>query len=466
MGLSRTDEGAVEVQVMQGTRNRTGTAERPNLAVFGLGYVGTVSAACFAQRRHHVVGVDVNPEKVALLEAGRSPVLEEGLAAVVAEAVAAGRLRATTDVGDAIAATDIALVCVGTPSQPSGALSTAYLERVADDIGSALPRARTHYTVAFRSTMLPGTCERLLMPRLERASGMTAGEDFGVCVNPEFLREGSSLSDFYDPPKTVVGELDAKSGEVLAGIYEGLPGPLHRVPLAVAELTKYVDNSFHALKVGFANEIGSICADLGIDSHAVMDIFTGDRKLNIAPTYLRPGFAFGGSCLPKDVRAIVHHARHRDVRVPLLESLLPSNEAVVDRVYRLVAAGGSRRVGLFGLAFKSGTDDLRESPMVELAERLLGRGFDVRIWDDNVATSRLNGTNRAYVDQHIPHLSRLLQTSADEVAAHAEVAVLHTRQPAAINALRQVPAAEVIDLVRPAGADELGDRARYTGVAW
>jgi GDP-mannose 6-dehydrogenase len=455
-----------KAHLMPDVRDRIGTGRRSSLAVFGLGYVGTVSAACFAQRGHQVVGVDVNPDKVAVIEAGRSPVLEEGVDAVVAEAVAAGRLRATTDVGDAVAATDIALVCVGTPSQPSGALSTAYLERVADDIGSALPQARTHYTIAFRSTMLPGTCERLLLPRLERASGMTPGDDFGVCVNPEFLREGSSISDFYDPPKTVVGELDAKSGEVLAAVYEGLPGPLHRVPLAVAELTKYVDNSFHALKVSFANEIGSICADLGLDSHAVMDLFVGDRKLNIAPTYLRPGFAFGGSCLPKDVRAIVHHARHSDVPVPLLESLLPSNEAVVDRVYRLVAAAGPRRVGLFGLAFKSGTDDLRESPMVELAERLLGRGFDVRIWDDNVATSRLNGTNQAYVDQHIPHLSRLLLTSADDVAAHAEVAVLHTSRPAAIDALRQAPTTEIVDLVRPAGADDLRDRRRYTGVAW
>ncbi|MGH9227689.1 MAG: nucleotide sugar dehydrogenase [Acidimicrobiales bacterium] len=444
----------------------SGTGRPPSLAVFGLGYVGTVSAACFAQRGHRVVGVDVNPDKVALIEAGRSPVLEEGLDGVVAEAVSAGRLRATTDVGHAIAATDIALVCVGTPSHPNGALSTAYLERVADDIGSALARARTHYTVAFRSTMLPGTCERLLVPRLERASGTTAGEDFGVCVNPEFLREGSSINDFYDPPKTVVGELDAKSGEVLAAIYEGLPGPLHRVPLAVAELTKYVDNSFHALKVSFANEIGSICADLGLDSHAVMGMFIADRKLNIAPTYLRPGFAFGGSCLPKDVRAIVHHARHRDVPVPLLDSLLPSNAAVVDRVYRLVAAAGLRRVGLFGLAFKSGTDDLRESPMVELAERLLGRGFDVRIWDDSVATSRLNGTNRAYVEEHIPHLSRLLLTSPDDVAAHAEVAVLHTSRPAAIDALCRRPAVEIVDLVRPGGADALRDRARYTGVAW
>jgi GDP-mannose 6-dehydrogenase len=238
------------------------------------------------------------------------------------------------------------------------------------------------------------------------------------------------------------------------------------VPLAVAELTKYVDNSFHALKVSFANEIGSLCADLGLDAHTVMDIFVEDRKLNIAPTYLRPGFAFGGSCLPKDVRALAYHARHRDVSVPLLESLLPSNEAVVDRVYRLVAAAGLRRVGLFGLAFKAGTDDLRESPMVELAERLLGRGFDVRIWDDSVATARLNGTNLAYVDQHIPHLSRLLLTSADDVAAHAEVAVLHTSRPTAIDALRRVPATEIIDLVRPDGANGLRDRGRYTGVAW
>jgi GDP-mannose 6-dehydrogenase len=442
-------------------------SDRPALAVFGLGYVGAVSAACFTERGHTVVGVDVNPDKVAMVNAGRTPVLEDGLQEVVESAVASGRLRATTDIDDAVAATDLALVCVGTPSAPSGALSTEYLERVADDIGAALAARRgRRYTVAFRSTMLPGTCERLLVPRLEKASGLVAGADFGVCVNPEFLREGSSITDFFDPPKTVVGELDAASGDVLAALYDGMPGPLHRVPLAVAELTKYVDNSFHALKVSFANEIGAVSADLGIDSHEVMRIFTDDRKLNISPAYLKPGFAFGGSCLPKDVRALVYHARHSDVSVPLLESLLPSNEVVVDRVYRMIAASGVKRVGLFGLAFKSGTDDLRESPMVALAERLLGRGYDIRVWDDHVATSRLNGTNRAYVDQHIPHLSKVLVASADEVADHAELAVLHTGRAAALDALRARPGLELVDLVRPAGVDELRLDRRYSGVAW
>jgi GDP-mannose 6-dehydrogenase len=441
-------------------------SDRPSLAVFGLGYVGAVSAACFAERGHHVVGVDVNTDKVDMVNAGKTPVLDDGLQELMGEAVAAGRLRATTDVAEAIAATDIALICVGTPSRPNGALSTVHLEHVADEIGAALPLARTRYVVAFRSTMLPGTCESVLVPRLERASGMEAGEEFGVCVNPEFLREGSSIVDFFDPPKTVIGELDVKDGEILAGLYAGMPGPLYRVPLAVAELTKYVDNSFHALKVGFANEIGAVCAEMGLDSHDVMDIFVSDRKLNISPAYLRPGFAFGGSCLPKDVRALVYHARHHDVRTPILESVLPSNDVAVDRAYRMISATGAKRVGLFGLAFKSGTDDLRESPMVELAERLLGRGFDIRVWDDDVATSRLHGTNRAYVEQHIPHLSKLLDSSADAVAAHSEVAVLHTSKPAALDALRKVPGTHIIDLARPNGVDELRTDRRYTGVAW
>ncbi|MEM9712086.1 MAG: nucleotide sugar dehydrogenase [Actinomycetota bacterium] len=438
----------------------------PRIAVFGLGYVGAVSAACFADRGHEVIGVDVNPDKVAMINEGRTPVVEERIGELIAETVASGRLRATTDAAEAVRESDIALVCVGTPSTPGGGLTTTYLEAVADEIGAAIAEAGTRYTVAFRSTMLPGTCEERLIPRLEAASGLTAGQDFGVCVNPEFLREGTSVKDFNDPPKTVIGQFDDKSGEILATLYDGLPGPVHRVPIKVAELAKYADNCFHAVKVTFANEIGAVCGALGLDSHQVMDVFVSDTKLNISPAYLKPGFAFGGSCLPKDLRALTHTARHNDVRIPMLDQVLTSNEAQIDRVFQQVADTGSRRVGLFGLSFKAGTDDLRESPLVELAERLLGRGFELLIHDSQVSLSALHGANRAYVDSRIPHLSKLMVSSPDQAAAHAEVAVLGTGTEEAVAAVERSGATVVIDLVRNAATSRLADHPGYQGISW
>jgi GDP-mannose 6-dehydrogenase len=436
------------------------------IAVFGMGYVGCVSAACLASRGNRVVGVDVSPEKVAMVSDGRTPVVEERIGDLIAEQVSEGRLTATADAAAAIAETDIALVCVGTPSTASGGLLTDHLEQVADEIGAALAGREDRYTVVIRSTMLPTTCEEVVLPRLERASGRTAGEGFGLAVNPEFLREGSSVKDFFDPPKTVIGQIDDASGEAVAALYEGLPGPVYRVPLRVAEMIKYVDNGFHALKVGFANEIGSVCKALGLDSHTVMEIFTADTKLNISPAYLRPGFAFGGSCLPKDLRAITHRARHADVSVPILESILPSNEGLIDRVFRTIEATGRRRVGLVGLSFKPGTDDLRESPLVALAERLLGRGFELLIYDPHVAVSRLLGANRAYVDSRIPHLSKLMAGSADAVITHAEVCVMGAADPDAIAALSRVDGRVVIDLVRFPGSESYEGRADYIGVGW
>ena len=329
-----------------------------------------------------------------------------------------------------------------------------------------IAEAGTRYTVAFRSTMLPGTCEDRLIPRLEAASGLKAGQDFGVCVNPEFLREGTSVKDFNDPPKTVIGQIDDKSGEILAALYEGLPGPVHRVPITVAELAKYADNCFHAVKVTFANEIGAVCGALGLDSHQVMDVFVSDTKLNISAAYLKPGFAFGGSCLPKDLRALTHTARHNDVRIPMLDNVLSSNEAQIDRVFQQVADTGSRRVGLFGLSFKAGTDDLRESPLVELAERLLGRGFELLIHDSQVSLSALHGANRAYVDARIPHLSKLMVSSPDQAAAHAEVAILGTGTEEAVAAVERSGATVVIDLVRNAATARLADRPGYQGISW
>ena len=441
-------------------------AQFRRIAVFGLGYVGCVSAACLASRGNTVIGVDVSPAKVAMVNEGRTPVVEELIGDLVAEQVAERRLTATSDAALAVADTEIGLVCVGTPSTSSGSLLTTYLEQVSEEIGAALAGREQRYTVVIRSTMLPTTCEQIVLPRLEAASGLCAGEGFGLAVNPEFLREGSSVRDFFEPPKTVIGQIDEASGDAVAELYQGLPGPVYRVPLGVAEMIKYADNSFHALKAGFANEMGAVCKALDLDSHMVMDILTSDTKLNMSPAYLRPGFAFGGSCLPKDLRALVHRARRADVPVPILESILPSNEGQIDRVFRTIEETGKRRVGLLGLSFKPGTDDLRESPMVALAERLLGRGFELMIHDPQVAVSRLLGANRAYVDQRIPHLSRLMASSADAVVNHAEVCVVGAADPEAIAALGRVDGRIVVDLVRfPGSADYEGDPG-YIGVGW
>lgn len=436
------------------------------ISVFGLGYVGCVSAACLAADGHTVVGVDVNEAKVALVNAGTAPVVEERVGELMASAVRAGSLRATSDAEAAIATSELSLVCVGTPSAPNGSLATTYLERVAERIGCALAEHDGRHTVVFRSTMLPGTCLRLLVPILEKASGRTAGVDFGVAVNPEFLREGSSVADFHAPPKTVIGELDTASGDAVQSLYEGMPGDVFRVPIPVAEMTKYADNTFHALKIGFANELGAVCHALGVDSHRVTDVFLADRKLNISPAYLRPGFAFGGSCLPKDLRGLVHAAHRADVAVPILGHVLDSNEEHLRRAYELVARTGKRKVGLLGLSFKPGTDDLRESPLVELAERLLGKGYDLRIYDANVSMSRLVGANRAYIEERLPHLGQLLAESVEDVVEHAEVCLLGSADPAVIAALPRGGDRVLVDLIRLPDAELRSTEEGYVGLAW
>ncbi|MFD9944470.1 nucleotide sugar dehydrogenase [Nonomuraea sp. NPDC059023] len=435
------------------------------ISVFGLGYVGCVSAACLASMGHEVVGVDVNPEKVELISRGLAPVVEERIGELTREVVQDGRLRATTDAVAALAASDLSLICVGTPSAANGSLSTAFLERVAEQIGRAIDGTRRH-TVVFRSTMLPGTCADLLVPILERASGLKAGTHFGVAVNPEFLREGTSVRDFFDPPKTVIGESDRETGDLVAALYRDLPGEVFRVPIPVAEMTKYADNAFHAVKIGFANEIGAVSQALGIDSHRVMDIFLADTKLNVSPAYLRPGFAFGGSCLPKDLRGLVYAARRADVSVPLLSHVLPANEAHLRRALDLVIGADRRKVGLFGLSFKPGTDDLRESPLVEMAEHLLGKGYDLRIYDANVTLSRLMGANRAYVEQRLPHLADLLTDSAQEVLDHAEVCVVGCKDQAVLDVLTRAGDRPVIDLVRLPDAERRRAEPGYVGLGW
>ncbi len=443
------------------------SSESTAVSVFGLGYVGCVSAACLASRGHRVVGVDVNVDKVAALRQGRSPIVEAEIGDLTAGVVSSGALVACTDTRAAIMTTDVSLICVGTPSTAAGGLTTGYLEEVTRQIGAALRDKDRRHTVVYRSTMVPGTCEQLLIPLLEQASGKRAGIDFGVCVNPEFLREGTSVRDFFSPPKTVVGSGDPEGCEAVLGLYAGLPGPVFRVPIRVAEMTKYIDNSFHALKIGFANEVGAICAALGLDSHAVMEVFVADTKLNISPAYLRPGFAFGGSCLPKDLRALTHTARRNDVDLPLLTNLLVSNEVHLRRALDLVVAHGRRKIGIFGMSFKPGTDDLRESPMVELAERLIGKGFDLKIHDPNVVLSRLLGANRAYIDERLPHVGDLLTDDVDAVLEHAEVLIVGSCLPEVVDAVSRAGSQRlIIDLVRLPNAAELRGAENYQGIGW
>ena len=435
------------------------------IAVFGLGYVGTVSAGCLARARHEVIGVDPEPRKVELINAGRSPIIEHEIDRIVAQQVAAGRLRATGDAAAAVAQADLSLVCVGTPSRPNGDIELTYVRRVCEQIGAALRGHPGAPVVAMRSTMLPGTMRELVIPALEASSGRRAGVDFGVCINPEFLREGSAVRDFYAPPKTVIGELNRASGDLLASLYAEIPGPLIRTEIETAEMVKYADNAWHALKVGFANEIGNLCKGLAVDSHRVMDIFCQDTKLNLSPYYLKPGFAFGGSCLPKDLRALLYKAKTLDVALPILSAVLPSNALQVERGMQAVIEQGSKKVGILGFSFKAGTDDLRESPVVELTERLIGKGYELRIYDANVALASIHGANREYILERIPHISRLMVPSIEDVLAHASTIVIGNSAPEFRDVPRRLREAQtIIDLVRV--TDSASVAGVYEGICW
>ena len=392
-----------------------------------MGYVGTVSAGCLANDGHEVIGVDPVLTKVDLINAGKSPIVEAGLERIVATAVSEGRLRATCDQDQAIRETDLSFVCVGTPSQLNGNLDSTSVRRVCELIGDAIREKRTRHTVVIRSTILPGTMRKVVIPVLEQHSGKRAGVDFGVCNNPEFLREGSAVEDFKSPPKTVIGELEKESGNILAALYQSIDAPLIRTDLETAETIKYVDNSWHALKIGFANEIGNLCDSFGVDPEEVMNIFCQDKKLNISPAYLKPGFAFGGSCLPKDLRALSYQAKMHDLELPILSSVLPSNEMQIARGVRLVIESGNSRIGILGFSFKAGTDDLRESPVIEVIERLIGKGYDLRIYDRNVNLAALVGANRDFILNRIPHISRLMVPTLEEVLAHAQTVVIGNR---------------------------------------
>jgi GDP-mannose 6-dehydrogenase len=423
------------------------------VSVFGLGYVGCVSAACLARAGHEVVGVDVDPDKVNSLNAGASPIVEPGLDSLIGQVVRAGRLRATRSAEEAIEASDIAMICVGTPGHANGQLQVGALAGVAEAIGKAA-RHRVHdFIVVLRSTVLPGTTEEVLQKHLQAGCGGSGR--FRIAVNPEFMREGSSLQDFAQPPFTLVGSADASAVSALRLLYAGVSAPFVHTDVRSAEMVKYVSNAFHALKVCFANEVGDLCTALGANAHEVMRIFLSDRKLSVSEAYLRPGFAFGGSCLPKDLRALLYAARRADLFPPLLGAILPANEAQVERGVDAVLSTGKRRVGIVGLSFKDRTDDLRESPLVALAEALIGKGCDLRILDTNVSIARLVGANRKFIEEQIPHIAPLMCNSVDDLVAHAEVLVLgNLGEEAAVALASAGPQHVVVDLAR--GVARLG----------
>jgi GDP-mannose 6-dehydrogenase len=435
------------------------------ISIFGLGYVGTVCGACLAQEGHVVIGVDVDASKVDAINSGLAPVVEPELHSLIQKGVHSQRFTATTSAVEAVHNSEISLVCVGTPSLQDGSSDFTYLERVCKEIGLALRTKPTSHLVVLRSTMLPGTTEERLLPILEKHSGKRAGLDFGVCYNPEFLREGSSVRDFFKPPRIVIGENDERNGDLLLQLYKAVKAPIFRTSIKAAEMLKYADNAFHALKITFANEVGNLCKKMDVDSYEVMSMFCQDIKLNLAPTYLKPGFAFGGSCLPKDLRALAYQARKFDMEIPVLSAILESNRAQMQLGIQKILSHGRKRVGFLGMAFKPNTDDLRESPLVELIETLLGKGYLISIYDRNVSLSRLVGANKRFIDERIPHLSSLLVDRIEELVENAHVVVVGHNHPEFIPALQRMRQDQIIiDLVRIGKQDDF--TASYDGICW
>jgi GDP-mannose 6-dehydrogenase len=435
------------------------------LSIFGLGYVGCVSAACFADRGHEIIGVDANPLKVNLINEGRSPIVEKGIGELIKRATKEQRLRATQDVNEAIDNSDISLICVGTPANHNGSLNLTFVKRVCQEIGTALESKTRYHIVAIRSTMLPGTIYETVIPTLEVYSGKRAGRDFGVAINPEFLREGTSIEDFINPPFTLIGTDDEDAAGLLRRLYAGIDAPVLTVGIKEAEMVKYTCNCFHALKVTFANEIGNLCKGLGVDSHQVMEVFCKDTKLNLSPYYLKPGFAFGGSCLPKDLHAITYKAKELDVEMPMLDAILTSNRKQVERAVDMVLQTGRKNVGVLGLSFKSGTDDLRESPMVTLIETLIGKGLKLSIYDRDVELARLFGANKEYIEREIPHISSLMQVDLNEVIEQSEVIIVGKKEEEfRVLADKLNNGRVIIDLVRLLEVED--NRKSYQGMCW
>jgi len=434
------------------------------ISIFGMGYVGAVSAGCLATDGHSVIGVDPNRTKVDLINQGQTPIIEKDIGEMIAATVKDGLLRATDDVRHAVLNSDMSLICVGTPSQLNGNLDLSAVRKVCEQIGAAIKEKKDFHVVVARSTMLPGSMQSVVIPTLEQASGKKAGVDFGVCNNPEFLREGTAVHDYHHPPKTVIGETDERSGELLLTLYEKMDAPVIRTSVETAEMVKYTDNTWHALKVAFANEIGNICKAVGIDGHEVMDIFCQDTKLNLSPYYMKPGFAFGGSCLPKDVRALTYKARALDLELPLLNSILPSNVKQIEKGLKMVMDKGSKKVGILGFSFKAGTDDLRESPLVDVIEQLIGKGYELRLYDRNVNLAALTGANQDYILNMIPHISKLMMTSMAGVLDFADTIVIGNGAAEFRDVPNMLkPGQRLVDLVRISKEHSGG---AYDGICW
>jgi GDP-mannose 6-dehydrogenase len=436
------------------------------VGVFGLGYVGTVSLGCLATLGHELIGVDVNKTKVDMIGKGESPVMEKDLDALIAEGSKRGRIKAVSRAEDSVLSTEMSLICVGTPCGPYGQMDLGYVKRVCQDIGHALSLSREFHVVVVRSTLLPGGTEDVVISALESHSGLRAGRDFGVCYNPEFLREGSAVADFYNPALTIIGEYDERAVESCAELFNGVNSSPHVVPLRAAEMIKYACNAFHALKVVFANEIGNLCKTEAIDGHQVMDVFCLDKVLNISSQYLKPGFAFGGSCLPKDLRALVGFSRRHNLKVPLLEAVLPSNRAQIQRGADIIRQTGKRRVGLLGISFKAGTDDLRESPFVELARMLLDQGYRVLIYDEDIAEQRLIGVNKAHIEKRLPRFASLLCGSAEDILESCDVIVVGKASDTFSSVVQKARRDQhIIDFGRVIKEPEK-TVAQYQGICW
>jgi GDP-mannose 6-dehydrogenase len=436
------------------------------ISIFGLGYVGAVSVACLARDGHHVVGVDIDDTKLDLIRKGHSPIVEEGMAELMAAVAASGRVEVTKDAMRAVHDTELSFVCVGTPSRPNGSHDLSALERLSEQLGEAIKTKSGFHTIVIRSTVVPGTVEDVVRPILEKRSGKTSGKDFGLCFQPEFLREGSSIKDYDHPPFTVAGGDSERALSALQSLFGHLPARFISTDIRSAEMLKACCNVFHALKITFANEVGRLCQALKVDSHTVMDLLCQDKQLNISTAYLKPGFAFGGSCLPKDTRAILHMAKVHDVELPTIASLLPSNNLHIEHAIGAVLRSGKKSVGMIGLSFKSGTDDLRESPLVVMAERFIGKGLNLKIYDPEVNVARLVGANRRYIEESIPHISSLMSDSVEKVIDGAEVVVVGLSDRPLLEQVRKRVAAHqlVVDLVGIAGRDTLP--GAYFGACW
>ena len=431
--------------------------------IFGLGYVGCISAACLANDGHDVTGIDIDQLKVKMINNAKSPIIEPGLEEALKKARNSKKLKASTN---SISPADISIVCVGTPSNDNGSLRLDYINRVAEQIGDYFKKEKSYQVVNIRSTVLPGTIEEKIIPIIESRSKKMAGIDFGVCMNPEFMREGTSISDYYNPPFTVIGEIDRKSGKTVAELYKSINAPIFRTTIKVAEMVKYTCNTFHALKITFANEIGNVCKDLDIDSHEVMNIFCQDTKLNISSYYMKPGFAFGGSCLPKDLRAFLYKAKEIDTECPVMGSILRSNSNQIERAYKLISRTGKQNIGIMGISFKAGTDDLRESPMVELVEKLIGKGYNISIYDKEVSLAKIYGANKTYIEKMIPHISSIMKPSAQDVYDVSEVIVIcKNSQEIRKVCMQSNNKKMIVDLVR-IFSNKKEIKMPYEGISW